>query len=278
MIADITKLRGVMADVKSALFVLPENPTFDAVAGSLALSLGFRKNSISTSVSCPSPMLVEFNRLVGVDKVRGDLGESNLVISLEGYPPDDIERVSYAVDGDKFNLVVLPKAGTKPPGEDQVKLSYSGGSFDLVVVVGANSPAELGKFSESKEILETRNLALLAAAPSQGWPKVIELIDPKATSISEVVYDLFEQLGFAFDQDIATNLFSGIEAGTQGFSNSGAEGFEKAARLLREGARRSSARREHFHHQQREERTPGASPRMPRNWPDPRFFKGPTLP
>lgn len=275
-VADIVQFQKILPQVKSVLVVLSQNPSFDTVAGGLALSLALGKNSISAVVCAPTPMIVEFNRLIGVDKIREDLGDNNLVITFTNYPSDDIERVTCGIEGDKFTLVALPKPGRKAPRKDQVDLSFSGAVADLVVVVGANYPEGLGRFVQKKDIFENKNLALLGNNPLSGWRNPIELIDPSASSISEVVFDVLEQSGLSIDEDIATNLFLGIEAGTRNFTSYEvkAETFEKVSKLLHRGAHRAPAKQQPFQAQ----RPPPRGQQPPGPFQDQRTFKGPTLP
>lgn len=283
-VADITRFQKLLPEVKSALIVLSQNPSMDHVASGLGLFLALQKNSISTTISAPTPMIVEFNRLVGVDKVRDDLGENNLVITFEDYPADDIEKVTCGIENEKFTLLVIPKPGNKVPRKDQVGLSYSGVSADLIVAVGVNYPEGLGKFAQKRDVFETENLAILGNTPLSGWPKTIELIDASGSSISEVACDVIEESGLVLDSDIATNLFLGMEAGTRNFTsqNVTAQTFAKASRLLAAGARRAPLPRFQPTFQtprpQRGDQKGGQqAPRS--DWQEQqRVFKGPTLP
>lgn len=239
-VADITRFQEVLTGAKGALIVIPQDPSLDRVAAGLALGLALEKGGISTVFSSPQPMTVEFNRLVGVNKVRQELGEKNLVISFANYPPEGIERVSYDIDNGQFTLTVIPKSGNNTPMQDQINFSYSSGNCDLVIVVGANYPEGLGSFAQNEELLAKENIVLLGNTPLAGWQKAIELIDPSQASISEVVYDIIETLKLPMDEDVATNLLAGIEAGTHNFTSKNVTvgTFTKAAQLLQNGARR----------------------------------------
>jgi nanoRNase/pAp phosphatase (c-di-AMP/oligoRNAs hydrolase) len=241
-VADLQKFKDLLKDVKSALVILPTEPTLDIVASGLSLSLALKKKGISSVVSSPNPMTVEFNRLIGVEQIREDLGDKNLVISFGDYPAEDVERVAYNIENGQFTLTVVPKADKVAPKEDQILVNYSGIGADLVIVVGANYPTDLGKFAEIKEILEQPNLALLSNSPLSGWPRAIELIDPSVPSISEVVMDIVEQSELPLDEDVSTNLFLGLEDGTKNFTipSVTADTFQKAASLLQRGAQRNT--------------------------------------
>lgn len=273
-VADIERFKEVLGQTKQALIILPQNPNFDSVAAGLSLSLALRKRGLTATVSCPSQMTVEFNRLVAVNKVRQDLGDKNLVLSFANYPAEDIERVSYNIENGQFTLTVIPKPGNSAPRQEQINSSYAGISSDLVIVVNANYPSGLGRFAENKELLESKNLTLFSNDPLSGWPRSIELIDTSCSSVSEVAYEVIEQLGIEIDQDLATNLYMGLEAGTVSFSSGqvSADTFEKAARLLRAGAQRAS--------QQRSVQEGSSQVRQaPQDWTGPpKVYKGSTLP
>lgn len=283
-VADIERFQQVLGNARSALIFIPQNPSFDAVAGGLALYLSLQKKGIEATVSCPSQMTVEFNRLVGINKIRADIGDKNLVISFANYPADNIERVSYNIEKGNFSLTVIPKPGNNAPRENQINLTYAGIAADLLLVVGANYPADLGRFAENKEIPENKNLTLLSNTPLSGWPRAVELIDPNGSSISEVTMDVIEQSNLPFDEDVATNLYLGIEAGTANFASGSvtAATFEKTAKLLRSGAQRAPVPRAPQPPQppqaQQRPGEPQQQQEAPQDWLAPKVYKGSTLP
>lgn len=241
MIADLQRFQEVLPNIKSALIVLPLDASIDTAAAGLSLSLALDKKGVPTVVAYPEPVTVKFNRLVGIDKVREDLGDKNMILSFASYPAENIERVSYNIENNQFALTVVPKPGYSAPGAENIKIDYAGVSADLVIAVGANYPSDLGRFAENKELLERPSLAILGNMPLAGWTKAIELIDPQATSVTEVVYDLIGALQLPFDEDVATNLLMGLTDGTQNFTSLSvnANTFTKAAQLMQAGARKA---------------------------------------
>ena len=128
-------LKSLIDSSQSILILLPTKPYFDQVAGGLTLFLSL-KTSKQVAISCPSEMLVEFNRLVGVDKVTSEFGNKNLVIKFTNYKASGIERVSYDIENGEFKLSVIPKPGVIPPNQDQVSMGYAGLSADVVILIG----------------------------------------------------------------------------------------------------------------------------------------------
>ena len=93
--------KSLLEEAKSILILLPLRPFFDQVAGGLGLYLALRESK-EAAISSPSEMVVEFNRLVGVNKVTNELGNKNLVIKFSDYQATGIERVSYDIENGEF--------------------------------------------------------------------------------------------------------------------------------------------------------------------------------
>lgn len=245
-VADLIRFQELLGnpEIKSVLVLLPHNPSLDIVASGLSLVMILEKKGYATTISAPSPITVEFNRLIGVNKIRQEMGDNNLLLSFAGYPAENIEKVSYNIENGQFFLTVMPKPGNKAPGQEHISVSYTGVVADTVMVIGVNYPDDLGHFAENKELVDVlgRNLVLCGNVPLAGWPKAIEMIDASGITNSEVVWQVAQALGVPLDEDLATNLFLGLESGTNNFTSSTvrAETFALASELLRAGARRGN--------------------------------------
>ena len=222
----------------SILILLPTNPDFDQVAAGLSLYLSLMGGK-NIQISVSSPVTVEFNRLVAVNKIATELGNKNLVISFYDYKAEDIERVSYDIENSQFRLTVIPKPGMSAPPREQIKLTYAGVSADLIILVGGTSdkhfPAIFSKDLVGAKLIHIGNRSL-TADPARG---IISFAVP-APSLSEVVFSLINEVNLTMDPDIATNLLMGIEDATNNFKSSetNAQTFEMVAALMRSGGRR----------------------------------------
>ena len=90
---DLQSLASSLTSANSVLIVLPQNPDLDKAAAGLGLSLSLIKAGKKSHVVSPSPMTAGLSRLVGVDKVSGEISNKNLVISFS-VPEEAIEKVS----------------------------------------------------------------------------------------------------------------------------------------------------------------------------------------
>ena len=220
---DANQLAKVLerTDLQMAI-LLPQNPTFDAVAAALGLRLSVEKSSRKASVTCSDPMTVEFHRLVGANSVSTNFGSRNLVISFPGQT-EAVDKVSYNVEGGELQLVVTPKVGAIL---DHTKLKFVPGSMtaDVVVLVGVRDVADLGKiYADAKNVID---------AADQFW------LDGQI--LSQTVTQLIQQLRLPLDADAASNLLAGLQQATNHYQSPlvSADTFEVAAWLMRQGASR----------------------------------------
>jgi hypothetical protein len=236
---------ALLGTAKSVVLMVPSKPFFDEVASSLSLYLALKNSGKAVSVVCPSPMTVEYNRLVGIDKVATSLGGvvGNLVIQFDGYDATKIDRVSYDVDGSTFKLTVIPKAGNQSPTQSQVKLvGGDNQTFDLLVFIGGDDMDHFPLIN-----LQTPPTAKLVHIGIKmlgklGTLPVVSFAKP-ASSVSEVVTGYIKEMNLAIDKDMATNLLGGIEAHTQSFIAGTVTPvtFEMAAELIKLGGVRGGA-------------------------------------
>src|SRR3989338_8381658 len=105
---------SLIDSASSILILLPNKPYFDQVAAGLSLYLSLHDKK-PTAISAPSPMLVGFNRLIGINKISSDTGNRNLTITFSNYDAGNIEKVSYDIENEEFKLTVVPKSGLVAP-------------------------------------------------------------------------------------------------------------------------------------------------------------------
>lgn len=237
----IDVLKPALDATTKALVIFSSTPNTDSVAASLGLALALEKKGINTQVVSLSDMRVEFSRLVGVDTVSKKMGNRNLVVSFD-YLEDQVEKVSYTIseDGKRFNLVIAPKAGSKPLDPNTVQFDLSGVEADFVFYIGVSGPGELGSlYEENHLVLESAISVGLSLFPVPGFAKY-HYDAQGLSSISELTALLTQSLRLDLDQDSSSNFLAGIDAATQGLSTSmaSADTFELVAALLRAGGKR----------------------------------------
>lgn len=233
--------RSIIDSAKEILILLPVRTSFDSVAAGLSLFLSLQDEK-PVHVSSPAATTVEYNRLVGVNKIKSELGGKNLVIRIVDYPAkQNIEKVAYDIDAsrDEMELRITPKDGVNPPSTDQVVASFAGLSADTVILVGGVNHGDFPALSSedfgSAKVVHIGNQELERGSA----PQVLSLARP-ASSVSEIIASLINESALKLDPDIATNLLAGIKRATNNLTSDGvtADTYETVAGLMRKGAKK----------------------------------------
>ncbi len=231
-----SELKQKIEGAAKTLIILPPKPSFDQVAASLAFSLSLQESNRNVSVVCPSPMTVEFNHLVGVEKIQERIYGTDLVVSLN-YPADQIEKVSYNDDAGQPNVVIQPKTGAPALSQEKVKFSYIGAGADLIMTFGISdlSQLNLSGLDSSQSFLIDIDIDPLN--PQFGH---LNIIDPGASSFGEIIMGIISGLNLSFSVDAAQNILAGLWRATQGLTKStvSADSFETVSLCLRVGAQK----------------------------------------
>jgi hypothetical protein len=236
-------LAQILSTSKSVLILLPTNPHFDQVAAGLGLFKALKANNVvkDVSISCPTPMMVEFNRLIDVDKISSELGNKNLLISFKNYAVDDLNTVTYEIVGNEIQIKVEPKPGVLAPKQDQIDLTYSGVAADTAILIGGAHDGHFPILGSP----ELKDLKIIHVGVRDINLSVKPLsLARQASSISEIVLKLITDSNWEIDADLATNLLMGIEEGSKNFSSqeTSAETFSAMAKLLQMGGKREVKR------------------------------------
>ncbi|SRR6266404_2407166 len=265
--------KNLIASSKSILILLPSEPNFDQVASGASLYLALmQEQGKEVGIYSPSAMVVEFNRLIGVNKVKNELGNKNLSISFAKYDPQGIEKVSWDIDNGEFKLTVVPKQNIPAPTSDQVSVTYSGVAADLLIIVGGKGEADFA--AVKTEDLAGAKLVHIGTSELNIAGKSVSSLATPSSSISEVVASLVKT-NYKIEADIATNLLMGIEEATKEFSTAAttADTFMLVSELMRAGGKRLSQGQVKAN-----DFPTGAIPGMPQNvpssWTEPKIFKG----
>lgn len=237
---DITKVKELLDKANSVVIATHEHPTFDSIGSALTLSLGLTALGKKVTVVCPDPMTVELSSFIGVQKVVRELSGRNFIISLD-YEDGSIEKVSYNIEGNKFNLVIEPRAGYDGFSQDKVHYTTGGAGADLVFTVDTIHLGGLRKvYEDNKESFNGKQTVNIDRHPNNAKYGTINLIDSSSSSTVEIVSRLLSSIGVALTPDVATNVLNALYGATASFANPnvGIAAFELAAACLKAGGKR----------------------------------------
>jgi nanoRNase/pAp phosphatase (c-di-AMP/oligoRNAs hydrolase) len=222
---------------------LTTNPSLDTVASGTALYLGLIKLGKNVNLSCPSDVSSQFN-LAGLDKIQKilALGGNTLIVSFP-YKDGSIDKVTYNIEGNYFNLLIQPRANFERFDPSQVKYSYTGVQLGAIITIDAPTLNSLGElYFNNQDQFRGKDIINIDRHLTNTNFGTINLIEKQSSSTSEIVFKLLQNLNIEIDKDIATNLYAGIMAATNNFTSYSvkADTFEISAQLLKLGAIKKS--------------------------------------
>jgi nanoRNase/pAp phosphatase (c-di-AMP/oligoRNAs hydrolase) len=235
--ADITKVKDLLDKAQNVLIATHDHPTFDSIGSALTLSIGLSSLGKRVTVVCPDPMTVDLSNFIGVQKIQKETSGKNFVISLD-YAEGSIEKVSYNIEGNKFNLVIEPRPGYDGFSEDKVHYTHGGGSADLIFTVDTDHTGALKKvYDDNKELFAGKPVVNVDRHPNTAKFGTVNLVDPNASSTVEVISQILSHIGVALTTDIATNVLNALYSATDNFQNPNVSvaSFELAAACLKAG-------------------------------------------
>lgn len=219
---------------------LPANPTVDSVAAGVGLYVVLNKLGKNASVACANFAPSSFANIIGADKVQNKIasGGNNLTISFP-YTEGSIDKVTYNIEGNFFNLLIQPREGFQKIEPSQVKYAYSGAKVDVMIILDAPTLNTLGElYTGNQEYFKGHDIVNIDRHLTNANFGTLNIVEKKSSSTSEIVLKLVAQLNTQIDRDTATNLYSGIVAATNNFTAYSVtpDTFEATAYLLKLGA------------------------------------------
>src|SRR3989338_195564 len=128
-------LMKLFSEARSMLICVSKNARNDGMASALALSIAAISQGKTVFV-CSEAQLPEARNLVGFDKLSTalQLGGNILKVSFP-YQEGAIDKVTYNITDDRFNLLIEPRQGQAPLASNNVQYSYTGGAVDVIVTI-----------------------------------------------------------------------------------------------------------------------------------------------
>lgn len=217
----LADFKNLLPSVQNILIVLPESITDDKLAAGLSLFLSLQQTGKKVSILTADTLRVSHANLFGVGEVKNSLppnGSGNFVVTLAGVVSTEgasagavpaLEKLDWYPQGADLNLVFHVLAGQK---FEPTKISsrYEGESADLIVAVGAANPGELRSvFQENVQLLTSAPILNIDNNGNNTNFGKFDVIDPNI-SLSEMMWAILTFLGLPKNNDIASNIITGI--------------------------------------------------------------------
>ncbi len=132
-----------------------------------------------------------------------------------------------------FNESPIPAVYRFLPGIDQIKCRVpSPFDYDTVVVLDCGDLERVG--SAARQIRQSRRIINIDHHVTNTGFGHYQLIDPAASSSTEIVYRLLKQMDVTIDRDVATSIYTGIltDTGSFRFANTNSQAFDICAEMV----------------------------------------------
>ncbi|MFZ6035139.1 MAG: DHH family phosphoesterase [Patescibacteria group bacterium] len=233
----LSRIHEIINKGNSGIILIPPNSTPDSIAAACSLYLGLTKIGKNVALAAST---VPQSDVVGSDKIKNQFatGGDSLMVSFP-YSDGSIDKVDYNIQGNSFNLIVTPRPGFAKLDPGQVSYSYTGGSVDFLIVIDSPTLNNLGNiYTDNQNQFTGHDIINIDRHLTNAFFGTVNLVNKTASSISELILGMLQELKVEIDRDMATNLYAGIAAATNNFTSYSvsAETFEHIATLLRMGA------------------------------------------
>ncbi|OGE25393.1 hypothetical protein A3H85_00335 [Candidatus Daviesbacteria bacterium RIFCSPLOWO2_02_FULL_40_8] len=241
----LTELQAKLPAAQNILVVLPSNCGVDCLSSGLSLYLALKNYGKSVSIASESVLKVSESNLYGIGSIQNTLptnGTGTWVLKIGGVVGSDnkplFEKVDYNLEGSdlKMKFPIIPGQQFVPT---HITPSFEGSNFDLIFTVGAVNLESLGDlYTQHQEAFAKSFVVNIDNSQANSQFGNSKIIDSVAATLSEMVWQILDDLKVSIDQDIASNILAGIYSATSNLQGRvTAETFEVMARALRAGGK-----------------------------------------
>lgn len=252
----LQNLKTILPNTSNTTIVLPVGSNIDHLAAGLALFLSLSQLGKEIKIVCEDNILVGQAHLFGIDKIQKNLpsGQSgDFILTMEGVAAQgpnggsvpSLEKLDYNVEGNNLNLVfkVLPGQSFQP---SKIVPHYQTGSSasSLLFIIGASSLNSLGNiYLNNMQVFGSAHLVNIDNQQNNGNFGQTNVVDSSTSSISEIMASILQSLGLIVQNDIATNLITGIFDVTSNLTSvhASADTYETVSKLMKAGGQKPQA-------------------------------------
>lgn len=221
----LTEVKSRISGANRILIVLPQNLNTDNLAAGLSLYLSLKASGKKVDIVSTGTPLVSQSNLYGIGEVKIDIskgGAGNFIISLDGVVDTTgtmqqvpaLEKLDWYPEGSKLNLVfhVVPGQRFEPTN---ITSRNEESGYDLTFILGCQSLNELGNlFISNSQYFTQSQVINVDINPLNSYFGFANVIDPQASSLSEIIAHVLPSLTLSMDRDVASNIITGIYSAT----------------------------------------------------------------
>ncbi|HSX58472.1 MAG TPA: hypothetical protein VLE47_04360 [Candidatus Saccharimonadales bacterium] len=225
------QINEIFNQAKSVLVVLGNGADSDLACLSASLVEVFSAYKKGSYMLTNQQLPIAAQPLVKNELLKRHLTPESLVLSFD-WTKSQLDRVSYKIEGDRFDLIINSKGKKINPSE--ISYSYQGEKYDLVISVGVTSLEELTAFGIDQDLFNRVPSINFDKKVSNTQFAKLNLISNSADSICALAANSFNEAKIALPTKAAEIMLVGIKEATKNFTEvADPSTFEAAAYLKR---------------------------------------------
>jgi len=205
----VEKLKEVIKEAKSIAIVPSEVAGADAFSAAVGLYHALKtEKGKEVSLIYVAKTPEEAKNLIEIEDITKDIFSRKLSISID-YSDTPASKLSYSNEENVLKLVLGPVS--KDFDRSKIKTTVEGHSFDLVIVLGVQTPEDLGiVYRELREDFSNATIVNLDNTGLNLNHGGINVIDKSASNLSELIFKLLSQIGIVPNGKSAKALLVGM--------------------------------------------------------------------
>ena len=223
------------------LIVFGKNFNGDTIASSLALASFLHKIDKPTTIASPNFKLPTNYKFIDKAETIKDQLENlkNIIITLH-LPDNEHPDIDYKTEIDKLHIHVTPK--TNKLTQDHIQIQDTSYQYDLIIILNSPDLESLDYiYHDNPDFFYQVPVINIDHATDNEHYGHLNLVNVTASSISEIIYDLLDQIDpNLLDEYLATYLLTGMIEKTKSFKipTVSPKSLNIASRLMAFGAER----------------------------------------
>lgn len=233
----------IVQNSQRPLIIFRKEHNADTIASSLAMAkvlqkLGKPAEIISENFTAPA--IYKF--LPNIESIKNSLNNhKKFTLSLQ-LPSDAQASIEHTREKDRLHISIIPEKGTL--SKDSLLATDFQYKHDLIISLNTPDIESLGAiYRDNPDFFYQSTIINIDHLPENEHYGQFNLVNLKATSVSEILYDLLENLDANFiDETIATYLLTGMIEKTKSFKVSSVtpQSLSIASRLMASGGDRDT--------------------------------------
>lgn len=216
----LTQITNLLTPTKETVVVIRPNPDADTLAGGLGLNMALKKIGRKSNLVCPGQIDPQAFSTIQFDpnQVLNFLPKNQLTFTID-YKQGSFSQGKITPSTEGFGLTLLPEPGQPPIEPLRIDSAIYISSPQAVFTVGIENPSHLGAFyQENMDFFNKTSLINVDYHSNNSNYGKANLIDPKSTSVCEMVTLMLYDLKFVLDEEIGQMLYNGLKTKTGNFA------------------------------------------------------------